>query len=129
MGASPDQMVCCDCCGLGTVEVKCPFTAKNCPTTKFECLTYKEDGSLVLNRNGAYYYQVQCQLLICKVEYGDFFIWQNKGEPYYERILYDKSFCEIAVAKATEFFHKSVLPELMSNYFTSKPNKKIRPKK
>lgn len=28
IGASPDAIVTCDCCGRGTVEVKCPFCYK-----------------------------------------------------------------------------------------------------
>ena len=28
-GASPDGLIQCDCCGLGTLEIKCPFTGRN----------------------------------------------------------------------------------------------------
>ena len=28
IGASPDAIVTCDCCGKGTVEIKCPFCYK-----------------------------------------------------------------------------------------------------
>lgn len=29
IGASPDPIVTCECCGMGTVEVKCPFCYKD----------------------------------------------------------------------------------------------------
>ena len=29
LGASPDGMTQCKCCGSGLVEIKCPFAAKN----------------------------------------------------------------------------------------------------
>ena len=29
IGASPDAIVTCECCGKGTVEVKCPFCFKD----------------------------------------------------------------------------------------------------
>ena len=29
MGASPDGLVCCTCCGHGVLEVKCPFSCKD----------------------------------------------------------------------------------------------------
>ena len=29
VGASPDSVVMCDCCGLGSVEVKCPYFVKD----------------------------------------------------------------------------------------------------
>ena len=29
MGASPDGIVQCDCCGKGVVEIKCPFSCRD----------------------------------------------------------------------------------------------------
>ena len=29
IGASPDGLVCCTCCGCGVLEVKCPFSCKD----------------------------------------------------------------------------------------------------
>ena len=29
MGASPDGLVSCSCCGNGVLEIKCPYTCKN----------------------------------------------------------------------------------------------------
>ncbi len=28
IGASPDGIVCCTCCGKGTLEIKCPYCHK-----------------------------------------------------------------------------------------------------
>ena len=29
MGASPDGIVSCECCGSGVVEIKCPYSCKD----------------------------------------------------------------------------------------------------
>ncbi|WAR00104.1 LOW QUALITY PROTEIN: hypothetical protein MAR_024476, partial [Mya arenaria] len=65
IGASPDAMMSCDCCGKSTVEVKCPFCAKDClikdVVDKNFCLQKDQDGKLCLSNSHQYYYQVQTQ--------------------------------------------------------------------
>lgn len=62
MGASPDGVVSCTCCGKGIVEIKCPWSLKDKAfkdlenTSKFSI----KDGGL--KKNHAYYIQVQAQL-------------------------------------------------------------------
>ena len=29
LGASPDGIISCDCCGIGTLEIKCPYCSRN----------------------------------------------------------------------------------------------------
>lgn len=31
LGASPDGIISCDCCGVGVIEIKCPYSARNDP--------------------------------------------------------------------------------------------------
>lgn len=40
LGASPDRLVSCTCCGLGQLEIKCPFSCINKPATPehIQCL-------------------------------------------------------------------------------------------
>lgn len=45
VGASPDAIVECDCCGNGTVEVKCPYSLRNSPTLN---ALYKDSSSSLL---------------------------------------------------------------------------------
>ena len=77
-GASPDAFMSCDCCGSGTLEIKCPYCVKTeSPENAVEMLTYLEtDGDDVhLKETETYFYQIQAQLNICEVEYGDFVVW------------------------------------------------------
>ena len=57
LGASPDGVISCDCCGKGTLEIKCPYKYKdgfiNCHLDKAFCLDesdfIKENHSFFLS--------------------------------------------------------------------------------
>ena len=50
IGAFPDSIVVCDCCGRGTVEVKCPFCFKEeLPNDN------SSDFCMKINDSGMYY--------------------------------------------------------------------------
>ena len=61
LGATPDSIVQCMCCGKGVVEVKCPY---NCKDKSFEiasddssfCLRSTTDSNFMLRTEHAYYY-------------------------------------------------------------------------
>ena len=99
LGASPDGVISCDCCGTGLIEIKCPHCKKDttineaAEDNKF-CL--KEiSGVLQLDQNHPYYFQVQEQLHVCKdiieCKYTDFVEWTKK-EIFIQRILPDSKF-------------------------------------
>ena len=77
IGASPDGIVWCECCGRGALEIKCPYCHqgesidKAATHDKKFCLK-KIDGSLSLDKTHAYYYQVQTQMFVCDVSYCEF---------------------------------------------------------
>ena len=121
MGASPDGFVYCQCCGNGLLEIKCPFVLKDKTITEQLlnsnfCLE-EVNGQLMLKRDHAYYYQVQCQLAVSEASYCDFFLWSKK-EHYMERIYFDEIFWNQKVAKAENFFINCILPELFCKWFT-----------
>ena len=120
LGASPDAVVVCDCCGEGCVEVKCPFCLKDKKLDdcleKRSCLELR-DGKLKLRKCHEYYYQVQCQLFVSKKDYCDFVIWTNE-DFHSERIEPDNEFWNEASNKAREFFVKVVLLELVGKYYS-----------
>ncbi|PFX24047.1 hypothetical protein AWC38_SpisGene11396 [Stylophora pistillata] len=61
LGASPDGLVCCDCCGAG-----CPFCHKN-----DDISTSAQDKNFCL--------EVQLQLMCTDLKYIDFVVWTKKG--------------------------------------------------
>ena len=120
LGASPDGIVTCDCHGVGVVEVKCPYCVrKQSPDSYLEMLKYLEckDGdetSVHLKETDAYHYQIQAQLNICDVPYGDFVVWTEAGI-FVEQILPQSNFFIKAVADVERFYKYAVLPELLES--------------
>ena len=82
LGASPDEMTQCRCCGSGLVEIKCPFSVRNLifvPKTDEikEKLTFlSQNGKLKISHK--YYIQIQGQLSIADQYFCDFVIWIPK---------------------------------------------------
>ena len=112
----------CDCCGRGTVEVKCPYCFKEgLPDEDKEnlCMTKKE-GKWSLRRDHSYFYQVQTQINVCNVEFGDFVVWTKTGM-LEERIMKDRLFFEEAVNNVEHIFVYGILPEIIGKWYTRTP--------
>ena len=78
MNATPDFLCCCDCCGQGCGESKCPLCIENIDfdtyvTHPSTCLQ-KNNNQFELIRTHRYYYQVLQQLFTTKFKYGDFVV-------------------------------------------------------
>ena len=84
LGCSPDGLVSCTSHGLGIVEVKCPYSARNMTVNDAAesnsdfCLNLK-DGNLHLKNTHSYYYQCQLQLYVTKYRYCDFVVWTTQS--------------------------------------------------
>ena len=121
LGASPDGIISCDCCGIGTLEIKCPYCSRNSTPTdndNLKCLEHNGE-ILKLKEDNAYFFQVQAQLHICNLEFGDFVVWTPKGI-HIERI-YPCDFFESTVNKVEEFYKQAVMPELLGKWYTKIP--------
>eukprot|EP00117_Sycon_ciliatum_P037992 scpid40803/ scgid28309/ Inhibitor of growth protein 1 len=122
LGASPDGVVSCACCGNGVVEVKCPYS---CCDSSFDdateksgfCLGRNADGSFFLKKDHAYYYQVQAQMFLCQAAYCDFIVYSHT-DLVISRILPDTDFISGAISKVSDFFKLAVLPELVGKFFS-----------
>ena len=128
IGASPDGVVECTCCGKGVLEIKCPYCHRDSSIVtaaredpKF-CLK-EVDGVLSLDKAHSYYYQVQTQLFVCDVQYSDFCVCTFASESdqenlHIERINKNTTFWnETCVPKAKQFFRTCLLPELLGNWY------------
>ena len=79
LGASPDGCICCECCGRGVLEVKCPFSCRNqtfleASSKSSFCLNTTPDGKFYLDKKHSYHYQIQLQMKLAQVNYSDFVI-------------------------------------------------------
>jgi hypothetical protein len=129
IGASPDGIVNCTCCGKGTLEIKCLYCHREdeieiVAQDPKSCLMTGEDGTVSLLRSHQYFYQVLTQIFVCDVEFGDFCVCtfpNGLASPpniHIERILPNYQVWEKCVEQATAFFQKCILPEIVARYFT-----------
>ena len=114
LGVSPDGFTKCECCGEGLLEIKCPYSGKECHPNEMN----GKHGSFLtknglLNRNHKYYTQVQGQLSIANRKFCDFVVWTPKGL-IIERIYHNLQFWEKMQLKLTTFFMQSILPEILT---------------
>ncbi|WAR17912.1 ING3-like protein [Mya arenaria] len=119
LGASPDGILTCACCGSACVEVKCPYTIRDdiISESNFTCLEIKE-GQLTLNREHSYFDQVQTQMGVCKMDVTYFVVWTSK-DLFVETIPFDKNLYENICMKADNLFRIAILPELVAKVYTT----------
>lgn len=124
IGATPDALVHCACCGKGCVEIKCPFKHQDhnilqaCTDKEF-CLQFTE-GRMELKQTHKYYKQVQTQIFVTESQFCDFVVWTTKSLAIV-RVMPDVELWETLLPTAQNFFYKVVLPELVAHHYTQPP--------
>ena len=117
IGASLDGLISCTCCGVGLLEIKCPYKHKETHPHQVDdpkfCLC-TVDGTTSLNRSHDYYMQVQGQMAICNKECCDFVCWTPKGM-HMERISFEPSVFHKIKPSLDRYFLSSILPELLTH--------------
>ena len=125
LACSPDGLVTVNG-ERGLLEIKCPFKAAKDRLTPTEAAatikgffsTLSKTGTAELKRSHDYYYQVQGQLAITKLQWCDFFVWTPKGYTV-ERINADSSLWEEMKPKLLRFYIEGILPELVLPRYTN----------
>ena len=123
LGASPDALIDCTCCGQGTVEIKCPLCASEtslqeaADQRKHFCLNELSDGRFQLRRDHGYCYQCQMQIFVTGRLFCDFVVW-TPNEMHIERIALDKELFQTLLPTAKTFWKLCVLPELLGKWYT-----------
>ncbi len=123
LAASPDGRVTDPSAAqpIGLVEYKNPYSTRDstieeaCASKGF-CLEKTKKGEEMvysLRSRHNYYYQVQCQLYCCNLEWCDFVVHTEK-DMHIERIERNKDWWEEQLPKLKEFYFNSLLPELAS---------------
>ncbi|XP_069116847.1 uncharacterized protein [Argopecten irradians] len=119
LGASPDGIVKCKCCGEGLLEVKCSFMYKN-QTPQEACadnhyhVYLDENDDVRLKPGTSWYTQIQGQLGVCGKKWCDFILYTKKGFVV-DRIYFDAEFYRHIVEKCTAFFDKYIMKSLMDD--------------
>ncbi|XP_038066943.1 uncharacterized protein LOC119736969 [Patiria miniata] len=123
LGASPDAMVSCTCCGVQCVEVKCPHNKKNAHNLDpqsfagakaIDCLNVtgnEQNCTISLKEKHDYFYQVLCQIGVLNklknVSSGLFVVWTSKGM-FVQKIHHNADQWK-AVKEYSELFFKQYL--------------------
>ena len=133
LGASPDGLVSCECCGEGLLEVKCPYSIRHISPTSADTprdfyLKHDKDGTLRLSPTHMYYYQVQEQMAVCERKYTYFVCWTTHGL-HLERIEHDKLFFSSIKPRLDNFFLDVILPAVLRGESTDSDSKTLSKKK
>ena len=116
LGASPDGIVSCSCHGKGVLEIKCPYKYKD----SLNCWEHDnefpiEKGTLLMKRNHKYYYQVQLQIELCRVDFAYFYVFSSSSKESLSIVVpKDKEFIGIVLKTLKEKFFRAILPEIVS---------------
>lgn len=119
IGASPDGIRECNCCGTVTVEVKCPFKhkssyVKEAAQDKDFCLGVNENDELFLKDNHPYYSQVQAQISAVQAEYCDFVVW-TEVDIAVVKVLPNADKWRTIAERAKLFFDTCIIPLLAND--------------
>ena len=93
LGASPDGVMLCGCCGEGIVEIKCPCSIKDHDpnTCRGKPKFFLMQRGLCTTHTNIIHMQVQGQLTICDKQFCDFIVWTTNGL-FIQRICRDRRF-------------------------------------
>lgn len=110
LGASPDGVIKCKCCGEGLLEIKCSFLYQN-KMPKDACIddhyhvVLDENENIRLKFDSPWYVQIQGQLGVCQKQWCDFVFYTKKGFVV-DRIYFDELVFQRIVEKSQMFFEK-----------------------
>lgn len=101
-----------------TLEMKCPYNLTQ--GINIAGLNFMNNGKLITHHK--YFYQIQTQMLLYGVNYGDFVIWSPQENLHLERISIDSELCNKIIDKSKWVFQEALLPELLGKFFSNKTN-------
>lgn len=115
LGASPDLLVQCDCCGHGMAEIKCPITLKDATSICDSRPKFLRANGKELHLNSTHYYfaQIQGQMAICGKKWCDFVVF-CPNDLFVERIQFDLKYWEILLSKLIYFYSNFMLHEIIT---------------
>lgn len=105
LGASPDGVATCDCCGKTLIEIKCP-------TVKFNDLPYL-DSIKKLKSKSLYYGQVQGQMMVTGVNKTWFFIFYPDSSSNLQLIKFNDTFSKKLRQNLVQFYELYMAPKLI----------------
>ena len=104
IGASPDAIVNCECCGLSCLEIKCPYSisylSPQDPSVK---LAFMTENNTKLKKNHKYFTQCQLQMYVTRAKRCFFMVWTSHGNVI-DEIAFDEEFCNELIKSICSFY-------------------------
>ena len=101
----------------GCLEVKCPYVCNMttitdaCRQVPAFCLV-EQEGTMCLSESHKYFYQIQTQMHVTRLQWCDFVVWCPK-EVFVQRIWYNTIFTKEAVQTAKKFYFEKFLSSVV----------------
>ena len=112
LGASPDLLIECSCCGEAVVEIKNPFSIANeIPSPHNLSYLCMCNGRVALKQQHQYFAQVQGEMAITKRPLCYFFVYTQKGY-HLETIRFDATYWCRLEENLTWFYNNCLSPAL-----------------
>ena len=108
LGASPDGIIDCDCCGNRLVEIKCPRKYSAGLEGWENDKNFAIDSSKNVKKDHPYFAQMQGQMVLLRVRFCDFFVWTPVENDYL-----------LVKIERDEHFISEILPKLDDYFFCS----------
>ena len=114
LGASPDGIRYCECCGKRVVEIKSLFSKRNLPPhIAASDYIIKVNGKYQLKTETRWHYQIQGELATTCLKNADLIIYTNKGILVIE-VEFNMEFWNAMLKKLTDFYIGYMIPELLT---------------
>ena len=116
MGGSPGGLCNCQKCGQFLIEIKCPYTKHNfSPKHAAKDHCYEDQiKNLQLDPKSAWYYQIQGQLGICKLDLCKLVVYTTEGIIVVD-VPFDQLFWKNLGEKLNQFYVESLGPSTLQS--------------
>jgi hypothetical protein len=115
LGASPDLLVECSCCGKGLLEIKCPYSiVYEVPSADNLSYLQTYQGQTILKEKCPYFAQIQGQMALTNRSWCHFFVYTQKGH-HMQKIIFDFAYWTRLERKLSLFYKKYFSPKLVEH--------------
>lgn len=115
LGASPDGLFSCKCCGTAALEVKCPYNINDQNIKEnYQKVDFLEmcDGTLRLKRSHKYFSQLTTEIALKDCSHGYIIVWTTVDH-FIEQVELDQRKWKRLHDAATLFFKGYIFPVLL----------------
>ena len=118
LGASPDNVLTCKCCGKMAVEYKCPYLLKKKELSvrdghAFLDFLVDHEDKLQINQKHRYYTQVTGQMALLGCSKAYFVVWSETGALFINTVNFNKEHWECVLRNLVLFYKLHYAPLLL----------------